>query len=117
MTVSTADWPITVVETATSSSDLARAAAADGAAEGTGFLVGTQTAGRGRRGRSWASGQGGMYYSVLLKPPFLPDRWFGLSFPQIETLPLSLIENLHGPNKNTHNPPTLGDSHRVCRDA
>ena len=80
MTVSTADWPITVVETATSSSDLVRAAAADGAAEGTGFLVGTQTAGRGRRGRLWASRHGGMYYSVLLKPPFPPDRWFGLSF-------------------------------------
>ena len=80
MTVSIGDWPITFVETATSSSDLVRVAAANGAAEGTGFLVGRQTKGRGRRGRYWASRQGGMYYSVLLKPPFPSSRWFGLSF-------------------------------------
>ena len=80
MTVSIGDWPITFVETATSSSDLVRVAAANGAAEGTGFLVGRQTKGRGRRGRYWASRQGGMYYSVLLKPQFPSSRWFGLSF-------------------------------------
>ncbi len=80
MTFSDTDWPIHFVETATSSSDLVRMAAANGALEGTGFLVGTQTEGRGRLGRHWASQQGGMYYSVLLKPSFPTDRWFGLSF-------------------------------------
>jgi len=80
LTVFTAKWPISFVETATSSSDLVRIAAAQGAPEGTGFLVGRQTAGRGRRGRSWVSRQGGMYYSVLLKPSFPSRQWFGLSF-------------------------------------
>ncbi len=80
MTVSTANWPINIVDTATSSSDLVRAAANAGAPEGTGFLVGTQSAGRGRRGRPWKSGQGGMYYSVLLTPQFPALQWFGVSF-------------------------------------
>lgn len=80
LTVSTANWPINIVDTATSSSDLVRGAAAAGAPEGTGFLVGVQSAGRGRRGRFWASEQGGMYYSVLLTPSFPSTLWFGISF-------------------------------------
>jgi len=74
------DWPINWVESATSSSDLVREAAAAGAASGTGFLVGEQTQGRGRRGASWSSAQGGMYYSLLLKPACPATEWFGLAF-------------------------------------
>ena len=32
------------------------------------ILAGTQTAGRGRLGRSWHSGEGGLYFSLILKP-------------------------------------------------
>jgi BirA family biotin operon repressor/biotin-[acetyl-CoA-carboxylase] ligase len=77
---SSADWVITRVEAATSSSDLVRHAASLDAPEGTGFLVDTQTAGRGRRGAKWSSQQGGMYYSLLLHPSFPLDQWFGMSF-------------------------------------
>lgn len=42
--------------------------AADGAGEGTAVIALRQTAGRGRRGRTWASGTGGIYLSVLLQP-------------------------------------------------
>ena len=75
-----ADWPIHWVESATSSSDLVREAVADGATSGTGFLVGEQTQGRGRRGANWSSAKGGMYYSLLLKPTFPAKEWFGLAF-------------------------------------
>lgn len=71
---------LTSVEVATSSSDLVWQAAAEGAPSGTAFLVGQQTAGRGRRGAGWSSAQGGMYLSVLLYPSRSPDSFWGLSF-------------------------------------
>ena len=71
---------LTVVDVASSSSDLAWQAAADGAASGTAFLVGEQTAGRGRRGAAWSSARGGMYLSILLRSAIPPNAFFGLSF-------------------------------------
>lgn len=54
----------------TSTMDLASAAAAAGAPEGLVVLADTQTAGRGRRGRSWSSPPGaGLYLSLVLRPP------------------------------------------------
>lgn len=61
-----------VWERATSTNDLARAAAADiGAALAAGsvFLADRQTAGRGRFGRRWASPPGGLYLSLLVAAP------------------------------------------------
>jgi len=71
---------LTKVDIASSSSDLAWQAATEGAPSGQAFLVGEQTAGRGRRGASWSSMRGGMYLSVLLRPSLLPQAYFGLSF-------------------------------------
>ena len=71
---------LTSIEVATSSSDLVWQAAADGAPSGTAFLVGEQTAGRGRRGAGWSSARGGMYLSILLRPSVSPDAVWGLSF-------------------------------------
>jgi len=68
------------VDVATSSSDLAWKAAGEGAPHGTGFLVAEQTAGRGRRGATWRSVRGGMYFSIVLRPGFEPRLWPGLSF-------------------------------------
>ena len=68
------------VDVASSSSDLAWQAATEGAPSGTAFLVGEQTAGRGRRGAAWSSARGGMYLSVLLRPQVPPSAYFGLSF-------------------------------------
>ena len=71
---------ITIVDSATSSSDLVWAAAAQDAPSGTAFLVREQTAGRGRRGAGWSSARGGMYFSILLRPAISQRLWFGLSF-------------------------------------
>ena len=67
----TATAAITIVDSATSSSDLAWAAAAQGAPSGTAYLVREQTAGRGRRGAGWSSHRGGMYFSILLRPAMI----------------------------------------------
>lgn len=58
---------IAVAETA-STNTLARQMAADGAPEGTAVVADRQTAGRGRRGRSFFSPTGGIYLSILLRP-------------------------------------------------
>jgi BirA family biotin operon repressor/biotin-[acetyl-CoA-carboxylase] ligase len=55
-----------------STNDDARAAARAGAPEGAVFLASSQTAGRGRLGREWASPPGGVYMSVLLRPRVAP---------------------------------------------
>ena len=71
---------LTSVDVASSSSDLAWQAAVDGAPSGSAYLVGEQTAGRGRRGAAWSSARGGMYLSVLLRPAIPSQAFFGLSF-------------------------------------
>jgi len=51
-----------------STNDLAAAAAERGAPEGTTFVAGAQTAGRGRRGREWFSPPGsGLYLSTIVR--------------------------------------------------
>jgi len=55
-------------DTIGSSNDEARHRAEAGAPEGTLIWAGEQTAGRGRRGRSWASPPGNLYLSLLLRP-------------------------------------------------
>ena len=71
---------LTSIDVATSSSDLAWQAAAEGAPAGTAFLVSEQTAGRGRRGSGWSSARGGMYLSVILHPQADATALWGLSF-------------------------------------
>ncbi len=56
-----------------STNTYAKALAAQGAAEGTVVIAGTQTGGRGRLGRSFSSPAGmGIYLSVILRPNCLP---------------------------------------------
>ena len=64
-----------VVSQAPSSQDMALALADAGAPEGQLVWALEQTAGRGRQGRSWVSGQGaGLWLSVILRPPLDLER-------------------------------------------
>ncbi len=56
-------------ETASTNLD-AKALGRQGAPHGTLALCVRQTAGRGRRGRSWLSGEGAVCMTLLLRPPF-----------------------------------------------
>ena len=73
-------WTLSCQDRGTSTSDLAKVAALKGAPAGSAFLLGEQTAGRGRQGRRWSSQPGGMYVSVLLYPSRSVNSWFALSF-------------------------------------
>ena len=62
-------------EEVTSTSDLAKELAEEGAEHGEVVIAEAQTAGRGRRGRSWASPpRRNLYFSVVLRPDLPPAR-------------------------------------------
>jgi BirA family biotin operon repressor/biotin-[acetyl-CoA-carboxylase] ligase len=63
-----------------STNDIASDLAAGGAKEGTVIMARTQTAGKGRNGRSFSSPRGGIYLSIILKPK--------IPFEMVNTLPL-----------------------------
>ena len=63
-----------------STNDEAKALARAGAAEGTLVWAGEQTAGRGRRGRFWASPPGNLYLSLIMRPAVAPARAAQLGF-------------------------------------
>ena len=59
-----------------STNDVALRLAGEGAPEGTVVTAGSQTAGRGRRGRSWTSAPGqALLFSLILRPKFPPQDW------------------------------------------
>ncbi len=67
-----------VVETTGSTNADLVAAAAEGAADRTVLVAGEQTAGRGRRDRTWVSPSGsGVYLSVLVRPSSVPPERLG----------------------------------------
>lgn len=69
-------WVTDVVAFSTvgSTQDEAKTRAAGGAQEGTLVVADRQTAGRGRWDRVWVSPQGGLWYSLILRPAIAPDR-------------------------------------------
>ena len=61
--------PLLSYDEVTSTNDVLKDLAVEGAGEGTAVVARRQTQGRGRRGRSWSSVPGqGVYLSVLLRP-------------------------------------------------
>ncbi len=62
-------WSLKELPEVSSTQDLVRKLATDNAPEGTVVIAKRQTAGRGRHGRAWASPEGGLYMSLLLRPP------------------------------------------------
>lgn len=66
--------PLSIVDVTGSTNDDAKAAAHRGIASGAAFVADTQTAGRGRLGRTWHSPAGeNLYVSFVLRPD-RPDR-------------------------------------------
>jgi BirA family biotin operon repressor/biotin-[acetyl-CoA-carboxylase] ligase len=63
-----------------STSEAAKAAARDGAPEGTVIVADRQTAGHGRSGRGWTSPAGNVYASFVLRPGCPPAQAAQLSF-------------------------------------
>ena len=63
-----------------STNDEAKALARAGAPDGTLVWADKQTAGRGRRGRTWLSPPGNLYVSLLLRPQAEPPRAAQLGF-------------------------------------
>ena len=62
-------------ESVDSTNSFLKRAAAEGAPDGTVAVADEQTAGRGRRGRSFSSGPGrGVYLSALLRPQLAPEK-------------------------------------------
>lgn len=62
-----------------STNDDARELARSGAPHGTAVAARRQSAGRGRRGHAWASDEGNLYLSVVLRPGVAPARLPGLA--------------------------------------
>lgn len=75
-----------------SSNDEAKALARAGAADGTIVWADLQTAGRGRRGRLWASPAGNLYLSLVLRPAAPAARIAQLGF----VAALALVDALAG---------------------
>jgi biotin-(acetyl-CoA carboxylase) ligase len=61
------DASLVLLDETTSTQEHARALVHGGAAHGTTVVARTQTAGRGRRGRTWMSGPHGLWMSVVLR--------------------------------------------------
>ncbi len=75
-------WRIVLEDEVDSTSSRLKEMAAAGEPEGTVLIAETQTGGRGRMGRQWASQRGrGIWMSVLLRPPLAPG--------QVQTLTLA----------------------------
>jgi len=81
-----------------STNDIADSLACSGAPEGTIVTAERQTAGRGRRGRSWHSPEGtGIYLSIILRPKFKPEKAPGVSI--MTALALADTISEYCPNK------------------
>lgn len=62
-------WRVKSMDRVDSTQTEASRLGSEGAPEGTVVVARMQTAGRGRRGRSWTSPDGGLYMSLLVRPP------------------------------------------------
>ncbi len=86
---------ITMLETVASTNDYLRTLANAGAADGTTIVSLQQTAGKGRMGRAFFSPDGGLYWSILLRPPYSMEECLGLT-PMAAVAACECIEEVFG---------------------
>ena len=72
-------WRVHAYGSIVSTNDTAKRLAVACAPEGTLVVAETQTGGHGRRGSTWESPPGGLWFSFVLRPHLQPDRASGLS--------------------------------------
>ena len=68
------DWTIHAFERVSSTNEIARRLAGEGAPEGTVVVAAEQTGGYGRRGTLWLSPRGGLWFSAILRPGAPAER-------------------------------------------
>lgn len=73
-----ADKDLIVLESVGSTNEELMSRARAGAPHGMAIRARTQTAGRGRRAHNWASPDGGLYLSILLRPDLAPTQLPGI---------------------------------------
>lgn len=74
------DIPVFYKEQVTSTNDAAKIAARDTQLQNAVFIAGEQTAGKGRKGRTWVSRPGqGVYMSFLVRPKTEPEKISGIT--------------------------------------
>ncbi len=78
----------------TSTNDLAKEMAVEGADEGTIIISETQIRGRGRLGRKWLSPRGGIWFSVILRPEISTGEIQKLTFVAALAVAKTVIKNL-----------------------
>lgn len=89
-------WKIQWYDTITSTNDVLKQLAQEGAPEGTVLIAGHQTGGRGRRGRSFLSPAGvGIYLSALIRPNCRPEQLMHLTCAVAEAM-CSAVEQSAG---------------------
>lgn len=66
--------PVVCLKTVDSTNNECKRLALQGAPDGLAVLAATQTGGRGRRGRSFSSPDGGLYLSMVLRPTLAPQE-------------------------------------------
>lgn len=74
LTTAVAGGEVLCLEEVGSTNEVAKARAAEGAAEGLVVVAAAQRGGKGRLGRTWASPRGGVWLSLLLRPRLSPER-------------------------------------------
>lgn len=70
---------VSVLDSCDSTNNVCKRLAAEGAPDGTAVMTGLQTAGRGRRGRTFVSPAGGLYFSIILRPHVQPEALMHLT--------------------------------------
>ena len=79
----------------TSTNDKAKELAYNGAETGTVVISEKQSNGRGRLNRRWLSPEGGLWFSIILKPKIEPNELFKLTFLTAVVVVRTLRKNLN----------------------